>query len=638
MNFSLLNPLSFNETVHTRSVKELRTLSKEFKYKHPREISYHTNSVPLDQSDTMKRYRTNIVKSRIKIDKNKTQAVEHRNISSILDPLEISRNKNQRQTELVNSLGFEVPEVVFTLTNNLEDLKKQLLNSEFNILAEKDLGADSNYYINFIKAGIGNNTKKSKPAGRKDIEDLEHWIDYMLTQLLEHSQNNLFESAQLIYSAALHEIIRQVGVHCVQRAELLERIWKAYFNLMVLAVHQYQKSKMNCQIKARSDVKIIENKYKETKAPLVAEVQSLKAQVLELNAQLQNYTKSIAKLKYKQRLQEIKHSMMLKTYEKDKIKLFRLEDTNRNLNYLVKSVLEDIDKDIPGMKKLKEKNKIRFRDISRILITDPFLSDSNNPEPEVPESDMEEIIQREIQDLENKVLLQEIKERIEETEEELVDVYTDTTELLKLHTEPTQTDFDDFPESIVSIESIPIEAKRPEYEEIISNIISDQIEINEQEMEFYFNLQDFQIITDSDDEFEDFSIVQDDKIFETLDSPAALYQIKNYLEDFYETAKIKYQKILRKNKYYRNRINDYAKALGEIRKAFYLTLKQLSLSKNKSSNPVKRKRVTKILSKPPIIEKKHSTIVKGSDFSRKGRKESTIINTTDFFSGPGYNQ
>ena len=68
-----------------------------------------------------------------------------------------------------------------------------------------------------------------KPSGKREIQLLTTWLDYMVQTHLESgnikSTREKTRVAQVIYTAAYREIARQVSVHCSTRGLLMDRIW-----------------------------------------------------------------------------------------------------------------------------------------------------------------------------------------------------------------------------------------------------------------------------------------------------------------------------------------------------------------------------------------------------------------------------
>ncbi|CAG9330209.1 unnamed protein product [Blepharisma stoltei] len=86
-----------------------------------------------------------------------------------------------------------------------------------------------------VEKNINLNTERGAPSGRREVELLCNWLDYMLDKYVYHTEfatiENKTEALQLIYTACFKEIIRQVSVHCIERGQLLNRIWNSNFEL-----------------------------------------------------------------------------------------------------------------------------------------------------------------------------------------------------------------------------------------------------------------------------------------------------------------------------------------------------------------------------------------------------------------------
>lgn len=88
-----------------------------------------------------------------------------------------------------------------------------------------------------------------------------------MSQLKDNtSRKEILTNSQLIYSACFKELIRQVSLHCVERANLIQRIWNEYLSLVERAILT-EKCEINSletlQINELSRVhKLYENEFK----------------------------------------------------------------------------------------------------------------------------------------------------------------------------------------------------------------------------------------------------------------------------------------------------------------------------------------------------------------------------------------
>jgi len=95
------------------------------------------------------------------------------------------------------------------------------------------------------------------PAGRHDVLLLHAWVNDMIARL-KHTQNGkqqqphraedaieeeaMLKDAQLLFSVAFHEIIRQVSVHCLERGYLMGKIWWSEMELFQRLLHLHRRT------------------------------------------------------------------------------------------------------------------------------------------------------------------------------------------------------------------------------------------------------------------------------------------------------------------------------------------------------------------------------------------------------------
>ena len=85
------------------------------------------------------------------------------------------------------------------------------------------------------------------PAGRRDVLLLHAWVNDMISRLKQTSttlqEEEMLKDAQLLFSVAFHEIIRQVSVHCLERGYLMGKIWWSEMELFQRLLHLHRRSK-----------------------------------------------------------------------------------------------------------------------------------------------------------------------------------------------------------------------------------------------------------------------------------------------------------------------------------------------------------------------------------------------------------
>jgi len=100
----------------------------------------------------------------------------------------------------------------------------------------------------------------SNPSSRVDAVRLDAWITKCLEAYKTNSSKGpakedlakAVEELVPILSTALHEIVRQVTHHCIERGSVLEKIWQTYVNLFNCVLHEMQASLKSEQEKTNS--------------------------------------------------------------------------------------------------------------------------------------------------------------------------------------------------------------------------------------------------------------------------------------------------------------------------------------------------------------------------------------------------
>ena len=118
------------------------------------------------------------------------------------------------------------------------------------------------------------------PAGRRDVVLLHAWVNDMVNRLKQTSSNlkeeEMLKDAQLLFSVAFHEIIRQVSVHCLERGHLMGKIWWSEMELFqrLLQLQRRSHATLASERKARVD----------EKATMQARIEALEREVADLRA------------------------------------------------------------------------------------------------------------------------------------------------------------------------------------------------------------------------------------------------------------------------------------------------------------------------------------------------------------------
>eukprot|EP00753_Platysulcus_tardus_P015980 PLAT5360.1.p1 GENE.PLAT5360.1~~PLAT5360.1.p1 ORF type:complete len:1329 (+),score=498.64 PLAT5360.1:509-3988(+) len=96
-----------------------------------------------------------------------------------------------------------------------------------------------------------------RPTGRRDVVLLGRWLLEQLgeAEKMEDPAQALLR-AQQIYSTCFHELVRQVSLQCVERGQLLARVWKTFvalFDRIIKLYHQRSKAEAMKATKAVED-------------------------------------------------------------------------------------------------------------------------------------------------------------------------------------------------------------------------------------------------------------------------------------------------------------------------------------------------------------------------------------------------
>ena len=593
-----------NKSLHT--IKELKSLSKDLTSKRPKDLSYNSIFKSFDDSELMLRHRCNFVNSKLKADKQKFPSL----IPDRTTTAQIPSN------DLINTLGAPKPETIFRISTNLEELRKQIETSQIELI---QLSEANN---KLLPAGR-RRVEKLKPVTRKDVGVLEEWLDFMLCEISNYPEK-IFENAQIVYSAAFQEISNQVKFHCLDRGNLLDRVWKAYFSLMISAIKQYQSNSLSLKVKTTTSSKLLESKYKQKINNLQTELNESNAQLSQLKYNLDSLNKQLEKYKFNEKLQQTKFNVVLRKYQQDKVKLLRLEDTNENLKQLVGTVLDDIESDMPGLKKMKGKNIIRFRNISEILITDPVLAAKRNSiELNFSVQEIEKVVEQERVDLENKIFLQEIKEQMMENEEEIEDKAVNT-DIVFFSEKESQTFIGDFLDPVVDVETDEYDVKPPQFQDYLTQLLKNEELPNDGRLNSYFNLEDVIDTSDKEDLKDELPSINSFN-FDSI-SPEVKQQVSSALESIQVSYKQVLRRVKRKSNFYKIKRNMCIDKLKDLRKMLFAVVNEnLELKQKIRKGGIQGNR--KIVRKPGT--RKKLTISKEFNFGRAKTIEQETENLPD---------
>lgn len=274
----------------------------------------------------------------------------------LLENKDSSRND---QSSLLSTLGVLCNSSARTLPKDLNSLKEILSQSK-----------------SMDKLALGS------PATRADTTELANWLDSMLKIALAENNNDieaLFESAMVIYEVCFHEIVRQVSVQCVERGDLINRVWKAYLGILEKAL-KISKAVQNYRVdEFNLEKKNLHSKFVLEKEEICKENERLKLEIGKLNRIVKNREDEALHMAKKEVRITEKMQILQKYYEDCKRNLLYLQEDNRIMKAkLLNSSVEFIENNkgvieprLVNMQKIKRKNEA---EIKNLLRSDPLLS------------------------------------------------------------------------------------------------------------------------------------------------------------------------------------------------------------------------------------------------------------------------
>ena len=151
------------------------------------------------------------------------------------------------------------------------------------------------------------NTKLNIPSGRKEVIVLSNWLNTMLEKIYNEETiktDKIFEDIQLIYTACLQEIIRQVKVQCGERGQLLEKIWEAYIDLFDRVMRENTRAKTELENEYLDEIGEINKMYLKRQDQMNKEMESLREEKDELHLNWEKKKEELVYLKKKYEKQD----------------------------------------------------------------------------------------------------------------------------------------------------------------------------------------------------------------------------------------------------------------------------------------------------------------------------------------------
>lgn len=180
------------------------------------------------------------------------RAKMHNVSSPLLSPedireLEKSRDKSANLNNLYLKMldEFQIP-----YKTNLEEIRGSLVRDQFRFIyldaakGSSGRAGSSRQFLEHllsyqlahpVSLHIARNKQMKNSSNKAEVEALSKWVDVMVYNIYRSaggSVPDIFEQVQVVYTACLKELIRQVSIDNLLRGQLFEKIWKSY-NLMM---------------------------------------------------------------------------------------------------------------------------------------------------------------------------------------------------------------------------------------------------------------------------------------------------------------------------------------------------------------------------------------------------------------------
>ena len=87
-----------------------------------------------------------------------------------------------------------------------------------------------------------------RPSGRNDVVMLEQWLETKVATLADSKLSlvQMTREVQELYNIAFRELVRQVSVQCIERGQLMLKLWRRYVQLFHRTVDLVQQDKTSC--------------------------------------------------------------------------------------------------------------------------------------------------------------------------------------------------------------------------------------------------------------------------------------------------------------------------------------------------------------------------------------------------------
>lgn len=117
------------------------------------------------------------------------------------------------------------------------------------------------------------------PCERKDVVRLACWLEEMMSKIYgirELDFCEYFENVQLVCSACMSELIRQISVTLSERGGLVRRVWESFLRLMKQAFDELTQEKLGNESGLKEEIKQIHKMYLKQLDEYIPLIESLK--------------------------------------------------------------------------------------------------------------------------------------------------------------------------------------------------------------------------------------------------------------------------------------------------------------------------------------------------------------------------
>lgn len=165
------------------------------------------------------------------------------------------------------------------------------------------------------------------PAGRKDVQLLEEWLDNMEYQI-NHSEDletdSILESKKLVYNTCFMEIARQVSVHCIERGKLMQRVWNSYITDLENSLENNQKKSNELKNDFNRNMHVTQSQYRQMLDNLNGKVAKLQLEIPFLKSELKEKEEQLVLSNINEHQLLDKVQLLTRIYQDHTIKLLAL--------------------------------------------------------------------------------------------------------------------------------------------------------------------------------------------------------------------------------------------------------------------------------------------------------------------------